>query len=127
MPSKGQINTYYFGRYRKPNKYRNVKITADGMTFDSQKEYERYCVLKLMQKSGRISGLQRQVKYLLIPSQKGEIRNEKPCNYKADFVYVMDGKTVVEDVKSEATRKNKDYVIKRKLMKYVHNIEVQEV
>lgn len=125
MPSKGQINTYYFGRKR--SKYGNKKVEADGQVFDSKKEYSRYCVLKLMEKSGRISGLQRQVKYLLIPSQKGEIRNEKPCNYKADFVYIMDGKTVVEDVKSEATRKNKDYIIKRKLMRYIHGIEVNEV
>ncbi|OMQ89697.1 hypothetical protein AQ714_22030 [Burkholderia pseudomallei] len=37
------------------------------------------------------------------------------------------GELVVEDVKSAVTRKNKDYVIKRKLMLREHGITIQEV
>ena len=51
---------------------------------------------------------------------------EKAVNYIADFVYVENGKTVVEDTKSEATR-TKEYIIKRKLMRYIHGITVKEV
>ena len=42
----------------------------------------------------------------------------------ADFVYVRDGQTVVEDAKGVRT---KDYIIKRKLMLWLHGIRVQEV
>ena len=52
--------------------------------------------------------------------------------YIADFSYearVKDGtwRFVVEDVKSERTRKNKDYRIKVKLMQENRGITVQEV
>ena len=53
-------------------KYGAKKIEADGLTFDSKKEYARWCELKLLEKAKEISGLQRQVAYELIPSQRGE-------------------------------------------------------
>lgn len=47
--------------------------------------------------------------------------------YTADFVYRdKDGKEVVEDVKSEVTRKEADYVLRRKLMLDRHGILVLE-
>lgn len=52
---------------------------------------------------------------------------EKNAVYTADFVYTdADGKLVVEDTKSEYTRKEKDYVLRRKLMLHVHNIKILE-
>lgn len=108
-------------------KYHNRKTEVDGIVFDSAKEASYYLDLKFLQKVGRIKNLQRQVKYELIPSQKGEIRNERPVTYIADFVYEEDGKTIVDDVKSEITRKDHAYIIKRKLMKWVHGIEVREI
>lgn len=51
---------------------------------------------------------------------------EKAADYTADFVYKRDGKEVVEDVKSEATRKEADYVLRRKLMLWVHKIRILE-
>ena len=109
------------------SKYGNRKTEIDGIWFDSAKEASYYLDLKFLLQIGRIKNLQRQVKYQLLPSQKGEIRNERPVYYIADFVYEEDGKTVVDDVKSDITRKEPAYIIKRKLMKWVHNIEVREI
>lgn len=86
--------------------------------------------LRLLQKAGEISGLQIQVPYLLLPSQKAflgkvKIRTERPVKYIADFVYRdREGNLVVEDTKGLRTT---DYVIKRKLMLYIHKIVVTEV
>lgn len=106
-------------------KYGNRKITVGGETFDSKREYTRYRELVLLQRAGQISGLKRQVKFELIPSQRvdGKVV-ERPCTYVADFVYTENGKTVVEDTKGFRT---KDYIIKRKLLLYVHAIQLREV
>lgn len=120
-------------------KYKNSKVTTeDGIVFDSRKEYNRYCELKMMETSGIITNLQRQVKYILIPTQrepdtvgarggihKGKVI-EKECAYYADFVYQLanTGETVVEDAKGMRTT---EYKIKRKLMLYVHHIRIKEV
>lgn len=105
-------------------KYGNRKTEIDGILFDSKKEASRYLDLKLMQQAGEISDLRMQVKYELVPPQKGETRNERAISYIADFVYGEKGKPVVEDVKGHRT---KEYIIKRKLMKWVHGIEVKEI
>ena len=103
------------------NKYGAKKVTApDGQKFDSQKEYKRYVVLKLLERAGKISDLQRQVRFELIPKQDGETA----CHYVADFVYQKDGKRIVEDVKGYKTEV---YKLKKKLMLYVHGIKIQEV
>lgn len=107
------------------NKYKSRKVTVGGIVFDSRKEYKRWCELVLLQKAGQITDLKRQVKYELIPSQKvGGKVVERACTYVADFVYTDNGKTVVEDTKGYKT---KDYIIKRKLMLYVHGIRIAEV
>lgn len=111
--------------YSKKSKYGSRKVTIDGVTYDSLKEYHRFCDLKLMQRAGIITGLQRQVKYELIPTQRinGKVI-ERPVNYYADFVYKMDRQLVVEDVKGYKTP---EYVIKRKLMLSVYGIQIHEV
>lgn len=106
-------------------KYGNRKVVRDGITFDSAKEARRWSELLLLEKAGAIQNLQRQVKYQLIPSQKiaGKVV-ERACNYVADFVYVRDGETVVEDTKGFKTP---EYIIKRKLMLWIHHIRIIEV
>ena len=102
------------------NKYGAKKVTApDGQKFDSMKEYNRYCVLKLLQRGGKISDLKRQVKFELIPKQDGEMA----CNYVADFTYYQNGEYIVEDVKG---CKTDVYKIKKKLMLWVHGIRITE-
>ena len=96
------------------NKYRNIKVQENGIKFDSKKELARYNELKLLVKAKEISNLLMQVKFELIPKQK----DERAVSYYADFVYEEKGQTIVEDVKSFATKKDKAYIIKRKLLKY---------
>lgn len=107
------------------NKYKNKRVTRNGIAFDSRKEAKRFAELQLLEKSGAIADLQRQVKFELIPSQRidGKVV-ERPCSYVADFVYKEEGKTVVEDTKGFRTT---DYIIKRKLMLKVHGIRIKEV
>lgn len=109
------------------SKYKNKKVSYNGETYDSVKEYRRHDELKLLQRAGKISGLERQVKFELIPSQKlGGKVVERACSYIADFVYLKDGETIVEDVKSKAT-KTPEYIIKRKLMLFLKGIRIKEV
>lgn len=115
-------------------KYHNRKIVKDGITFDSAKEAKRFAELSLLERSGAIKGLQRQVRFELIPSQRihGKVV-ERPVTYIADFVYLEDlnfknpdgpiWNKVVEDTKG---MKTKDYIIKRKLMLHVHGIQIKE-
>ena len=106
-------------------KYRNKKITVDGETFDSKKEYRRYRELKLMERGGLISTLRRQVAFELIKSQyEGSRCVERGVKYMADYCYLEDGKTVVEDVKGVRTP---DYIIKRKLMLERFGIKIKEI
>lgn len=128
---------YLPGHGRQPAKYRNEKVhTKDGETYDSRKEFRRAKELELLERAGEIRNLRRQVKYILIPAQRGpeEIGPrggrrpgpllEKECSYVADFVYDEDGETVVEDVKGIRTEA---YKIKRKLMLWVHGIRIKEI
>ena len=113
------------------NKYRNKQIIIDGEKFDSMKEYKRWCELKLMQRTGMIKNLERQVKYVLIPAQYDHGKClERECSYFADFTYIQNGKLVVEDVKGYRDPNSAGYakfVIKRKMMLYIHKIRVSEV
>ena len=108
-------------------KYNNKKVVSDGLTFDSKREYARWCELQLMERAHLISGLERQKRFTVIPKQKSKSGKvlERECVYIADFVYRdKDGALVVEDAKGKPTR---DYIIKRKLMLYRFGIRVQEV
>lgn len=107
-------------------KYGNRKTIIGNKIFDSKREAERYRDLTLLMRAGEIEDLRTQVKYELIPKQYGEDGKliEKSVNYYADFVYMENGKTVVEDAKGCRT---KEYIIKRKLMLHVHGIRIREV
>lgn len=114
-------------------------MTVDGIEFDSKKEARRYGELSLLQRGGVISELELQKEFELVPAQSetfprygkngqrlkdGTRCIEKPVKYKADFVYKENGVLVVEDTKGVKT---KDYIIKRKLMLYIHGIKIKEV
>ena len=116
-------------------KYNSRKVTVDGIEFDSKKEARRFCELRLLEKAGQITDLERQVKFVLIPAQyepdtigkRGGVKRgkliERECCYVADFVYTENGKKVVEETKGFKT---KDFIIKRKLMLYMHGIRLNE-
>lgn len=124
----------------KPNKYRNTKVYvyADGavakgeqlpgagkpeMVFDSIKEFEHWNALQTLARAGVIQDLQRQVPILIAPAATvygGE--KIRKIEYKADFVYVKDGVTVIEDVKPFDKKSGKhlltkDFALKWKLLK----------
>lgn len=109
-------------------KYRNQKIEMDGIVFDSKRECKRWGELKVLESQGIISNLERQKKFVLIPSQKDDKGKclERECSYIADFVYtdLETGKTIVEDTKGVRT---KDYVIKRKLMLFTFGLRIREI
>ena len=110
------------------NKYRAKKTVIDGYTFDSRKEAARYKELKCLLKSGIIQNLEIHKTFHLLPKQtdsKGRVL-ERKCDYIADFAYTQDGEMVVEDVKSPATRKKPEYVLKRKMMLFFHGIKIRE-
>lgn len=114
-------------------KYKNVKCKG----YDSTHEYNRAQALKILEKKGVISDLQEQVRYELIPTQymhyqeqgarkminKKKLLERSIC-YVADFQYIREGELIIEDAKGVKT---KDYIIKRKLMLYLHGIRIKEV
>lgn len=117
---------------RKENKYHARKVVAQGQVYDSEKEYARYLELKLLEKAGEISQLERQVKYDLIPKQMDEEGKmiERPTVYVADFQYRDNntGEFIVEDVKGY--RRGQAYAVfslKRKLMLWRYGIKIREV
>lgn len=110
---------------KRPNKYGNQKTVVDGITFDSKKEANRYQELKLMEKMGSITNLELQVRYPI------KVNGVLVCTYVADFAYREEigfrWEEVVEDVKSDFTRKNPVYRIKCKLMAAALGITIREV
>ena len=112
----------------KPNKYRNKKIIIDGIKFDSEKEANRYAQLRILLRAGEISELELQKNFVLIPTQRGADGKviERAVKYIADFYYRDNRRNryVVEDTKGVRTD---DYVIKRKLMLYIHKLKIKEI
>ena len=111
----------------KKNKYGNTKVVDSlGRKFDSKREQRRYLELQQLIEAGQINSLETQVRYELVPKQqKPGGGAERAVHYVADFVYfTKGGEKVVEDTKGFRTP---EYVIKRKLMLSVHNIQIQEV
>lgn len=126
-------------------KYGNKKIDVDGIQFDSKKEAQRYCELKLLQRAGKIEALELQKEFELIPAQyeyferygktgkrlkDGKRCIEQSCTYKADFAYLQNGQLFVEDVKGYRDPQSAGYakfVIKRKLMLWRYGIRIKEI
>lgn len=102
------------------NKFGAISTTVDGIRFASRAEAKRYGELCILQKAGLISDLKCQPRYEL------SVNGVRVCEYIADFSYIERGKGVVEDVKSPATR-TPVYLLKKKLMKAIHGLEVVEV
>lgn len=97
-------------------KFGNVK--TDG--FDSKKESRRHTELVALERLGKISGLAMQVPFACV------VNGIHVCDYVADFTYTEGERRVVEDVKSEHTRKLPVYRLKRKLMLACHGIQISE-
>ncbi len=85
------------------NKYRNKKVIVDGKEFDSIQESKRYKELKLLLKAGKISNLELQPRFLLQESFRKNEKIFRKIEYIADFQYIENEKTIVEDVKGMQT------------------------
>lgn len=104
---------------KKRPKYGNRKVEREGKKFDSVHEANVYAEMMLRVRAGELNAVCRQVAFDL----PGGIR------YIADFV-AMDREMRVEgvyDAKSEATRKDRVYINKKKQMKELYGIEIKEV
>lgn len=101
----------------KRSKYGAKKTIVDGITFDSMAEAARYGALKIIEAAGLISDLRLQVRYDIT------VNGRKVCRYVADFVYIENGKEVVEDVKG---MKTPVYNLKKKLMEAVFGVVILE-
>lgn len=105
------------------SKYHAKKTVVDGIEFDSAKEAKRYTRLRDMEEEGMIQHLRLQVPFELLPSFECDGVKYRGMSYVADFVYVRDGKVVVEDVKGVKTP---EYKMKKKLMAYFNHINIEE-
>jgi len=105
-------------------KYKNHRVTVDGIKFDSQAEADRYAQLVRMEQAGVIDNLKRQVRMAL------NINGSVIGHYVADFQYeILDDRghvlrVVTEDVKGMATPL---YLYKRKLIRALYRIEIAEI
>ena len=99
------------------SKYKNKKTQIDMYVFDSAKEAKRYRELKLLERAKEISNLELQPRFLLQESFKKNGKTYRKIEYVADFKYIEDGKTIVEDVKGLQTDVFK---IKHKLFEKIY-------
>lgn len=111
--------------------------------YASRHEARRAWELKALERAGKISDLQEQVKFVLVPAiweetsrigKRGKpIKPKRRClqrelSYIADFCYVKDGETVVEDAKGyKGGATYRIFVNKKKQMRQIYGIEVREV
>lgn len=82
--------------------------------FDSKKEAERFDELLYLLRAKKIKELDIQPEFLLMDTQKHNGITYPKVKYISDFQYVQNGKTIVEDVKSDHTAKIAAYRIKIK-------------
>ena len=91
-------------------KYLNIITEIDGKKFDSKKEAKRYCELKILSQAGLIKNLECQPKIDLL------VNGKSVGKYVGDFRYINEqGITIIEDVKSKAT-KTPVYNLKKKIL-----------
>lgn len=100
-------------------KYGNTKIMVDGIQFNSKREAKfqlipnQYAPSDVTYTKGPRKGQRKPGKLL-----------EHECSYIADFCYIQNGETVVEDAKGYRTEV---YRIKKKLMLERYGIQIKEV
>lgn len=110
----------YLAKPKKRSKYGSRKHEVDGIQFHSKKEAARYGIIRIMELAGEITDLELQPVFLI------QIEGKKIAKYFADFRYRKDGKVVIEDVKSPATRLKASYRLKKKLVEAQFSITILE-
>lgn len=127
----------------KGSKYHSQKAERGALRFDSKKEARRFDELMLLLQTGKIRNLKLQQQFTLQEAYTTpDGKRVRAMRYVADFMYEripgpgeilpattnpwIQGLTVVEDVKSSAT-KTHVYEIKKKLLRERLMIEIAEV
>lgn len=99
----------------KKSKYGAIKTKIDEHTFDSKKEAEFYCNLKLRLQAKDIKGFCLQPIFILAEGLK----------YKADFIiFNNDGTAEIIDIKGFKT---KEYITKKKVFEDKYNLKIIEL
>lgn len=126
----------------KKSKYHNKKVEYAGISFDSKKEMKRYVFLKEMEDKGVIENLERQVRFVLIPSLTEDVvvhlktkdkvvkkTIQLAITYTCDFRYVHDGVTIVEDIKAspKSAALDKVFLIKEKLFRWRFGFAIKRI
>jgi hypothetical protein len=111
---------YVDGGEAKVNKYRAERTGH----YASKHEAEAAVNYQALARAGKIKDYQEQKRITLVPGD-GKIR---PIVYVADFYYVdLDGTPHVVDAKSSYTAKMPVYRLKKRLLKLLHGVDIEEV
>lgn len=117
-PVPADIALAISGAPPKRSKYGNVRTPYGGRMYDSRKEAARAAELDMLQRAGFINKWFPQVAFPLTDNTE----------YRADFVVLYPDMTYrVEDVKSDATRKDKVYRTKKRQIKDLYGFDIEEV
>ncbi len=106
---------------QKPSKYRNKRVTVDGIKFASKAEAKYYGDLKQRERAGEVHGVEMQRRFALLGAD-GTLM----ATYVADFCFwdSIEDRFRCIDVKGFET---KEFKIKRKMMKGLLGINVEVV
>ena len=98
-----------------------------------EKEAARWEYLQQLQKEGKIHHLRKQSKYTVTPIQiemvDGKAKTvETPCEYIADFSYIdAKGKIHLEDIKEYEGAAYEAFEVKRKVLRFMYKIIIEQV
>ena len=112
------------------NKYHAKKTMIDGIIFDSKKEADYYCTLRMKEKATdpkeRVENIERQIPFELQPQFKHKGSTIRAIKYLADFVVTYaDGRKEVVDTKGFRTE---TYRLKKKMLLYKYpDIDFKEI
>lgn len=120
LAGKNHISAKEFNelnKKKKQNKYHAKKTEIDGHIFDSKKEANRYCELKLLKQAGEILDFELQPEFILQDTYINERgKKVRAIKYRADFrVIYPDFTVIIEDVKPSPKFQTKEYRLKKKL------------
>ena len=111
------------------NKFGAKKVSYNGIEFDSTVERDRFRYLDHQLKMGEIRCLRLQTRFEIIPQTskmvakqlRTKVRYDKKvlemaAHYTSDFIYIENGRYVMEDVKNDYSQDIRDYPLRRKLI-----------
>lgn len=110
-------------------RFRNKKTWCGGILFDSGHEADRWVELKILADRGEIRDLELQPQYGIFACEMSTGRGIQVASFKADFKYfdVALNRERIEDAKSEITKTETAYSLRKRLVEACHGITIEEV